>query len=128
MFSGSYCPNTRGVTPECDEGSFLRLIEPSGDTRFEVVHDLGPMARVIWKGTGPILLIGEDSGAHRLALQRVDRDGRFGERHLFDGPATMDPLRGAVSGNTVWVGGTRRGESADGVVSADRGFLLEMGL
>lgn len=129
VLSGSFCQRLVTVSSECDAGgSFLRLIEPSGDTRFEVAHDLGPRALVAANADGQILLIGEDSLNQRLALQRVDRDGHLGERHLFDGPATLDPLRASVSGKSVWVAGTRRGELVDDVATNDRGFLLEMGL
>jgi hypothetical protein len=129
VLSGSYCARSTGFSSECDEEGFVRLIEPSGDTRFEIAHGLGPTALVTSNGTEQVLLIGEDASARRLVLQRVDRDGRLGERHLFDGPATLDPLRGSASGKSVWIAGTQRGKyGGDGVFSVDRGFLLEMGL
>jgi hypothetical protein len=124
VLSGSRCPEMEPGSG-CDEQRFVQLIEPNGDTRFDIAHDLGAGAWVTSTGTGQILLIGEDSGAHRMALQRVERDGRLGERHLFDAPAPLDRLGGTASGSTVWVAGTLRG---DGVSSVERGFLLEMGL
>jgi hypothetical protein len=134
VLSGSYCqritrsPAAVVFNETCDDGSFVRLIEPSGATRFEVAHDLGPRAIVRAIDSGQVLLIGEDAGAQRLALQRVEPDGRLGERHLFEGPDAMEPIGAAASGSSVWVAGTRRGGSAADVTSADRGFLLEMGL
>lgn len=127
VLSGSYCPDM-GPGRGCDAESFIRLIEPSGETRFDVAHELGGGALVTSSAAGQILLIGEDSSARRLALQRVDRDGSLGERRLFDGPATLEPVRATASGNTVWVAGTRRGESTGDSASPDHGFLLEMGL
>jgi hypothetical protein len=131
VFSGSQCQERKTFSLLCDGAGFVRLIDASGVTRFEIEHDLGVDAFVTSDDTGQVLLIGRDADTQRLALQRIERDGRLGERSLFDGPPTAGTLQGGVSGRSLWVGGIE----ADGfdpetgiALPVDRALLLEMGL